>query len=62
MMNAHDTEFAAALDRLLLLTVLLNDDMERGLRKVKLTPSQATLLWLLRRVEAKGPSHDLPGR
>jgi DNA-binding MarR family transcriptional regulator len=50
MMNAHDSEFAAALDRLLLLTVLLNDDMERGLRGMGLTPSRTSLLWMLRRL------------
>ncbi|MCU7729149.1 MarR family transcriptional regulator [Actinoplanes sp. KI2] len=49
-MDAHDTAFAAALDRLLLLTVLLNDDMERELRKMGLTPSRTSLLWMLRRL------------
>jgi len=53
MMKAHDSSdslFAAALDRVLLLTVLLNADMERGLREMGLTPSRTTLLWMLRRV------------
>ena len=50
MMDTHDIFYAAALDRLLLLTVLLNADMERGLREMGLTPSRTTLLWMLRRV------------
>jgi DNA-binding MarR family transcriptional regulator len=55
MMDAHfpgndDARFAAALDRLLLLTVLLDDDMRRGLAEVGLTPSRTTLLWRLRRI------------
>ena len=55
MMNAHfsgddDSRFAVALDRLLLLTVMLDDDMERGLREMGLTPSRTSLLWMLRRV------------
>ena len=51
MMKTHDSSdslFAAALDRVLLLTVLLNDDMERGLRDMGLTPSRTSLLWRLR--------------
>ena len=50
MMDAHDTVYTAALDRLLLLTVLLNADMERGLREMGLTPSRTTLLWMVRQV------------
>ncbi|WP_433360584.1 MarR family winged helix-turn-helix transcriptional regulator [Actinoplanes sp. CA-142083] len=57
-MNAHlpageDARFAAALDRLLLLTAMLNDDMHRGLAADGLTPSRTSLLWTLRRL---GPS------
>ncbi|MFI5898267.1 MarR family winged helix-turn-helix transcriptional regulator [Actinoplanes sp. NPDC051513] len=54
--DAHlsgDAGFAAALDRLLLLTVLLNDDMHRGLAADGLTPSRTSLLWTLWRL---GPS------
>jgi len=55
MMNAHfsaddDARFTGALDRVLLLTVLLDDDMRRGLAEVGLTPSRTALLWMLRRV------------
>src|SRR3954462_10576610 len=55
MMDAHfpgndDARFAAALDRLLLLTVMLDDDMRRGLSEAGLTPSRTTLLWMLRRI------------
>lgn len=52
MMDTHDAVFASALDRLILLTLLLNDDMERGLREVGLTPSRTGLLWMLRRLGA----------
>ncbi|MFD0523081.1 MarR family winged helix-turn-helix transcriptional regulator [Paractinoplanes durhamensis] len=45
-----DARFAAALDRILLLTVMLNDDMNRGLAADGLTPSRTSLLWTLRRI------------
>ncbi|MFF5297488.1 MarR family winged helix-turn-helix transcriptional regulator [Paractinoplanes globisporus] len=48
-----DARFAAGLDRIILLTVLLNDDMNRGLAADGLTPSRTSLLWTLRRL---GPS------
>src|SRR5690349_14951035 len=56
MMNAQlpdDERFAGALDRILLLTVMLNDDMQRDLATRGLTPSRTSLLWMLRRL---GPS------
>jgi DNA-binding MarR family transcriptional regulator len=48
--NDDDSAYAAALDRLLLLTVMLNDDMHRGLANDGLTPSRTSLLWTLRRI------------
>jgi DNA-binding MarR family transcriptional regulator len=45
-----DSLYTAALDRLILLTVILNDDMNRGLAKDGLTPSRTSLLWTLRRL------------
>lgn len=37
-----------ALDRMLELVVVLNDDMTRGLARVGLTPSRAHALWVIR--------------
>jgi DNA-binding MarR family transcriptional regulator len=48
-----DERFAGGLDRLILLTLLLDDDMHRGLAADGLTPSRTSLLWALRRL---GPS------
>jgi DNA-binding MarR family transcriptional regulator len=45
--------FSGALDRILELVVLLNDDMTRSLARQGLTLSRATLLWTLRQT---GPS------
>ncbi|HEX6577304.1 MAG TPA: hypothetical protein VF082_02975, partial [Jiangellaceae bacterium] len=45
--------YPAALDRVLELVVLLNDDMTSSLARDGLTPSRAHVLWELRR---RGPS------
>ncbi|GIF20413.1 DNA-binding MarR family transcriptional regulator [Actinoplanes tereljensis] len=50
MAHYDDDSYNAALDRLLLLTVMLNDDMHRGLATDGLTPSRTSLLWTLRRI------------
>ncbi|GIM89105.1 MarR family winged helix-turn-helix transcriptional regulator [Paractinoplanes toevensis] len=50
MAHYDDDSYNAALDRLLLLTVMLNDDMQRGLATDGLTPSRTSLLWTLRRI------------
>jgi DNA-binding MarR family transcriptional regulator len=50
MAHYDDDSYSAALDRLLLLTVMLNDDMQRGLASQGLTPSRTSLLWTLRRI------------
>jgi DNA-binding MarR family transcriptional regulator len=42
-MSEHDT----ALDRILELSVLINDDMTRSLARDQLTPSRAHVLWVL---------------
>ena len=51
--NDGDSRFVEALDRILLLTLLLNDDMSKGLARDGLTPSRTSLLYTLRRL---GPS------
>lgn len=48
-----DERFAGALDQILELVVLLNEDMTKSLASQGLTVSRATLLWTLRRT---GPS------
>lgn len=47
------TEYGAALDQLLELTMLLSDDMERGLGDLGLTGPRTHLLWV---VHHQGPS------
>lgn len=51
--NDDDSRFASALDRIILLTVLLNEDMNQGLARDGLTPSRTSLLWTLQEL---GPS------
>ena len=49
----HDDDYsryAEGLDRILLLTVLLNEDMTGALEKDGLTTSRTSLLWTLRRI------------
>ena len=53
-----EQSFTSARDRLLLLTVMLNDDMERDLAARGLTPSRTSLLWMLRRL-GPSPQKDL---
>ncbi len=56
-----DTErYQAALDRVLELVVLLNQDMTQSLAARGLTISRATLLWTLRRI-GPCPQRDLAG-
>jgi len=49
---SDDSRFRGALDHILELVVLLNDDMTQSLAKEGLTVSRATLLWTLRQ---RGP-------
>jgi DNA-binding MarR family transcriptional regulator len=51
MSDAH--EYRLALDRVLELVILLNEDMTRGLAAYGLTVSRVHLLWVLRR---RGPT------
>lgn len=45
--TADDTDPAELLDRLLELTLLLTDDMDRELARVGLSPPRAHLIWVL---------------
>lgn len=56
--NDDDSRYAGALDRIILLTVLLNEDMNEALAKDGLTPSRTSLLWALQRL-GPSPQRDL---